>query len=93
MTPRATPLRFLRRSWDTVVVALAVATLLAMSISLSRIAGWIPRLVLAITFALVVLQLGHRVSRTRAGAGWDAAGSSRPMRPAARWWSCCGSQA
>lgn len=50
-------LRFVRRSWDTIVVAIVVATWLAASRDLGRVAAWIPRIVLGITLALVAVQL------------------------------------
>jgi hypothetical protein len=50
--------RHTRRSGVTLALAMVVVGLLADSYSLSRIAGWIPRSVLAVTLGLIVIQLG-----------------------------------
>jgi len=46
-----------RRSVVTLGLSLVVVGMLAASYSLSRIAGWIPRIVLAVTLGLLVIQL------------------------------------
>lgn len=81
MTPQPKALRFLRRSWDTVTVATTVAILFAMSLSLGRTAGWIPRIVLAITFALVVVQLVVEYREIGPAHGGSQPARLRPMRP------------
>ncbi len=57
MTTRSRTLRFLRRSWDTIAVGLLVSGSLAASLGLSHVAAWIPRMVLMITLALIIIQL------------------------------------
>jgi hypothetical protein len=57
VTPRSNALRFVRRSWDTLVVGAAILACLVVAASLSRPAAWIPRAVLVITLALVTIQL------------------------------------
>jgi hypothetical protein len=48
---------FLRRHWDSLGLLLLTGALLAASLPLSRLAGWIPRTVLATTLLLLILQL------------------------------------
>jgi len=57
MTGLADLWRHARQSVVTLGLALVVVGLLANSYSLSRIAGWIPRSVLAVTLGLIVIQL------------------------------------
>jgi hypothetical protein len=54
---RSRPLRFLRRSWDTVTLSLLVSGWLVASLGLSQVAAWIPRMVLLITLGLLIVQL------------------------------------
>ena len=81
MNPQPKVLRFLRRSWDTVTVATTVAVLFAMSLPLGRTAGWIPRIVLAITFVLVVLQLVIEYREIGPAHAGSRPVRLRPMRP------------
>jgi hypothetical protein len=61
MTATAGARRFPRPSAGTLGLALVVAGLLAASLSLSRIAGWIPRGVLSLTLALLVVQIALEI--------------------------------
>jgi hypothetical protein len=74
-------LRFLRRSWDTVGLALVVVGALAATLPLSRIAGAIPRGVLLVTLVLVCIQLVIEFREVGpAGAGPERL-RLPPMRP------------
>jgi len=75
MNTNSRALRFVRRSWDTVALALAIAAFLATSLPLSRIAAWIPRIVLLVTLALIFVQL-VREAREQFG------NTREPTRPA-----------
>ncbi len=81
MKSQSRPLRFLRRSWDTVALALVVTGALAASLPLSRIAGAIPRAVLLVTLALVSIQL--TIEFREVGPAGTEPKQSRlpPMRP------------
>ena len=81
MTDRSRTLRFLRRSWDTVGLALVVAGALAASLPLSRIAGWIPRTVLLVTLALVAVQLMIEFREVGPARGGPEPTRLPPMRP------------
>jgi hypothetical protein len=58
MTDLAGAWRLARRSVVTLGLSLVVVAMLVASYSLSPIAGWIPRIVLVVTLALLVIQLG-----------------------------------
>lgn len=73
--------RFLRRRWDTLLLALAGVALLVAASSLSRIAASVPRTVIVITLALVVAQLALPVRsrpRTAKDTSQDAIAMVRP---------------
>jgi hypothetical protein len=78
--------RHTRLSVSTLGLALVAAALLASSFSLSRIAAWIPRTVLAVVLALLVIQLGIEVrGRMRAVPSAPVPGSTggAPRAPGA----------
>ncbi len=72
--------RVLRRNWDTISLAAAVSGLLAATLPLSRIAASIPRAVLSLTLALIVVQLLREIREPLGDAPEAAAVPSLPIR-------------
>jgi hypothetical protein len=72
--------RVLRRNWDTIGLAAAVAGLLAASLPLSPIAASIPRGVLSITLALIVIQLLREIREPLTDAPATRPAASPPIR-------------
>ena len=82
-------LQFLRRSWDTVTLSIAVLSCLLASMALSRTAAWIPRIVLGITLVLLAAQLVREarellvIRRTQGRRGTQPASLQRDTAAAA----------
>lgn len=74
--------RLARQSGVVLGLALVAVALLSASYSLSRVAGWIPRSVLAVTLGLIVIQLGLDVRERMRVAPSTAPQAMNPGEPA-----------
>lgn len=72
--------KFLARAWDTIAVGLVTAVFFYASLDLGRAAGWVPRIVLALTFLFVLLRLVVELRNTR-GAVAQASATTASEAP------------